>query len=49
VTIQFTNDNPVRNLWVEDVYFGLERVGPAAGDVEVGSLPGDRLTITVGQ
>jgi hypothetical protein len=47
LVIQFTNDNPVRNLWVEDVYFGHERVGPAR-DVEVGSLPGDRLTFTVG-
>jgi hypothetical protein len=47
LTIQFTNDNPVRNLWVEDVYFGHERVGPAR-DVEVGALPGDRLTLTVG-
>jgi hypothetical protein len=47
LTIQFTNDNPVRNLWVEDVYFGTERVGPAR-DVEVGALPGDRLTLTVG-
>jgi hypothetical protein len=47
LTIQFTNDNPVRNLWVEDVYFGHERVGPAR-DVEVGALPGDVLTLTVG-
>jgi hypothetical protein len=37
----------VRNLWVEDVYFGHERVGPAR-DVEVGALPGDVLTLTVG-
>jgi hypothetical protein len=47
LTIDFTNDNPVRNLWVEDVWLGHERIGPAR-DVEVGNLPGDRLTLTVG-
>jgi len=47
IAIDFTNDTLTRNLWVEDVYFGTERIGPAR-DVEVGALPGDRLTFTVG-
>jgi hypothetical protein len=49
LTIQFTNDNPVRNLWAEDVFFaGQTYSGPNGQDVNIGSLPGDRLTLTVG-
>jgi hypothetical protein len=48
VTLDFTNDNPIRNLWVEDVYYNDANYNPPGGDVNVGNLPGDRLTFTVG-
>jgi hypothetical protein len=47
VALQFSNDNPIRNLWVEDVYYnGASHA--LGGDVSVGELPGDLLTFTVG-
>jgi parallel beta-helix repeat protein len=50
LTIQFTNDNFFRNLYAEDVWFGGQTYsGPNGQDVNVGNLPGDRLTFTVGQ
>jgi hypothetical protein len=48
VALDFTNDNPIRNLWVEDVYYNDANYNPPGGDVNVGNLPGDRLTFTVG-
>jgi len=50
LTIQFTNDSPTINLWAEDLWFGGQTYsGPNGQDVNIGELPGDRLTFTVGQ